>query len=45
MLNAAPDEIEAGMKAGFSSYITKPINVGTCIRIIEETLYNTGISD
>ena len=37
-------DIEKGMKAGFEDYITKPFKVGTCIRIIEETLENIGIS-
>ena len=41
---AMPDEMEAGKKAGFNDYITKPINVGTCIRIIEEILYSIEIS-
>ena len=39
------DEIEAGKKAGFNDYVTKPINVGTCIRIIEEMLDSIEISD
>ncbi len=33
-----PDQMEAGMKAGFSSYITKPINVPEFILTIEEIL-------
>lgn len=41
---AMPDEMEAGKKAGFNDYVTKPINVGTCIRIIEEILYSIEIS-
>ena len=42
---AMSDEIEAGKKAGFNDYVTKPINVGTCIRIIEEMLDSIEISD
>ena len=35
---AMPKDVEAGMKAGFKGYITKPFNVPDVIRTIEETL-------
>ena len=35
---ALPKEIEAGRKAGFTAYITKPFNVPALIQIIENTL-------
>jgi|GEM_PF-621107 len=38
---AMSKEVEAGMKAGFKDYITKPINVVEIIRTIEEILHNT----
>jgi len=36
--DAMPKDVEAGKNAGFSGYITKPINVPQLIRLIEETL-------
>jgi len=36
---AMPKEVEAGLKAGFRDYITKPINVSKLIQTIEETLH------
>lgn len=42
---ALPKDIEKVLKAGFKDYITKPFNVGTCIRVIEETLDDIEISD
>jgi PAS domain S-box-containing protein len=35
---AMSKDVEAGLKAGFSNFITKPINVPDVIRIIQETL-------
>lgn len=34
-------DVEAGLKAGFKAYITKPIKVSEFIQIIDETLDNT----
>ena len=42
---ALPKDIEKVLKAGIKDYITKPFNVGTCIRVIEETLDDIEISD
>jgi CheY-like chemotaxis protein len=33
-----PEEINAGMKAGFRNYLTKPLDVPNLIRTIKETL-------
>ena len=36
--NSQPQDIEAGMKAGFNAYLTKPIKVSDLMRTIERTL-------
>jgi signal transduction histidine kinase/CheY-like chemotaxis protein len=35
---ALPIEIESGLKAGFVDYITKPLDVSTLVKVINETL-------
>ena len=41
---AMPKEVEAGKRAGFKDYITKPINVPEFTRIIEATIHNSKAS-
>ena len=38
--NSMPEDIEAGLRAGFDGYLTKPIKVSELMKIIEETLDN-----
>ncbi len=33
-----PQDIEAGLRAGFDGYLTKPIKVSELMKAIEETL-------
>ena len=40
-----PKDMEAGIEAGFRSYITKPIDVPKFVREIEETLDSIKSSD
>ena len=41
--NSLPKDIEAGLKAGFEAYITKPIKVSEFIDTISQTLnYRAG---
>jgi CheY-like chemotaxis protein len=40
---ALPSEVEAGLRAGFKGYITKPIDLKELIRTIEEIL--AGVKD
>jgi len=40
--NTLPKDIEAGLKAGFTAYITKPIKVSEFIQTIDQTLNNAG---
>lgn len=35
-------DIERGLKAGFTEYVTKPIRVGHFLQIVERLLMNTG---
>jgi CheY-like chemotaxis protein len=36
--NSQPQDVEAGLKAGFNAYLTKPIKVSDLMRTIERTL-------
>jgi CheY-like chemotaxis protein len=38
--NSQPNDIEAGLKAGFDAYLTKPIKVSDLMRTIERTFAN-----
>ena len=38
--NSMPQDIEAGLRAGFDGYLTKPIKVSELMKTIEETLDN-----
>ena len=38
--NSMPQDIEAGLRAGFDGYLTKPIKVSELMKAIEETLDN-----
>jgi len=38
--NTMPKDVEAGLKAGFAAYITKPIKVSEFIQTIDQTLNN-----
>lgn len=42
---AMPVDVEAGMKAGFRNYITKPINIPKFLQILEEILGSTNSAD
>jgi CheY-like chemotaxis protein len=35
--NSQPGDVEAGLKAGFNAYLTKPIKVSDLMRTIEKT--------
>jgi len=37
--NSLPQDIEAGLRAGFNAYITKPIKISELIRTIDQMLY------
>jgi signal transduction histidine kinase/CheY-like chemotaxis protein len=39
--NSMPQDIEAGLRAGFDGYLTKPIKVSELMQTIEQTLDNT----
>jgi CheY-like chemotaxis protein len=36
--NSMPQDIEAGLKAGFTAYLTKPIRVSEVMQTIDRTL-------
>ncbi len=42
---AMPGDVEAGMKAGFRTYFTKPINIPKLLRVLEEILGSTNSVD
>jgi signal transduction histidine kinase/ActR/RegA family two-component response regulator len=37
--NSLPQDIEAGLRAGFDAYITKPIKISELIRTVDQMLY------
>ena len=39
--NSTPQDIEAGLKAGFDTYLTKPIKVSELMGAIEKILENS----